>query len=128
MAQWKTMRIQIRSLALLIGLRIQHCCELQYRRQTQLGSHIAVAVAVAGSCGSNWTPSLGTSICCRCGPKKRKKKVEVYLIDNVSDDFQQSDSVLYIHTHTHMHIYINTCIYRERHVRTYTCILFQILF
>ena len=28
----------------------------------QLGSHIAVAVAVAGSCSSNLIPSLGTSI------------------------------------------------------------------
>ena len=26
------------------------------------------------SCSSNWTPSLGTSICCRCGPKRKKEK------------------------------------------------------
>ena len=35
----------------------------------QLGSHLAVAVV-----GADSTPSLGTSIWCRCGPKKTKKK------------------------------------------------------
>ena len=29
---------------------------------------------IAGSCSSDWTPSLGTSICCRYSPKKTKKK------------------------------------------------------
>ena len=28
----------------------------------------------AGSCSSNWTPNLGTSICRWCGPKKQKKR------------------------------------------------------
>ena len=32
------------SLALLSGLRIQHCCELWCRTQTWLGIHVAVAV------------------------------------------------------------------------------------
>ena len=40
----------------------------------RLASHIAVVVAVAGSYSSNSTPSLGTSICRGCGPKKTKKK------------------------------------------------------
>ena len=40
----------------------------------RLGSRIAVAVAVACSYSSDWTPILGTSICCTCGPKKTKKK------------------------------------------------------
>ena len=35
---------------------------------------MAVAVAVADSCSSDLIPSLGTSICHECGPKKRKKK------------------------------------------------------
>ena len=35
---------------------------------------VAVAMAVAGSCSSDLTPSLGTSICFKCGPKKQKKK------------------------------------------------------
>ena len=37
-----------------------------------LGFH--VASVVAGSCSSDLTPSLGTSICFECGPKKQKKK------------------------------------------------------
>ena len=35
-----------------------------------LGSGIAMAVAVAGNYSSDSTPSLGTSICRQCGPKK----------------------------------------------------------
>ena len=49
MAQWlmnlRTTRLQIRSLALLSGLRIQRCHELWCRLQMQLGSCIAVALA-----------------------------------------------------------------------------------
>ena len=37
---------------------------------------MAVAVVQAGSCGSHWTPNLGTSMCCGCGPKKTKKEGE----------------------------------------------------
>ena len=37
------------------------------------GSGIAMAVAVAGSCSSYSTPSLGTSICFECGPKIAKQ-------------------------------------------------------
>ena len=40
------------------------------RSKTWLRSGIAVAVVYAGSYSSNLTPSLGTSICCRYGPKK----------------------------------------------------------
>ena len=72
-----SMRMRIRSLALLSGLRIWYCQELWYRSQMWLRSCTAVAVAKAGSCSSNSTPSLGTSICCRCvspdhPPKKNK--------------------------------------------------------
>ena len=42
------------SLALLSGLRIQHYHEMWCRLQTQLRSHIAVAMAQAGSCSSNF--------------------------------------------------------------------------
>ena len=42
-------------------------------RSHELRPRIAVAVAWAGSCSSNSTPSLVTSICCRCSPKKTKK-------------------------------------------------------
>ena len=37
---------------------------------------VAVAVGEAGSRSSDWTPRLGTSIGCRCGPKKTKKRRE----------------------------------------------------
>ena len=40
----------------------------------QLGTCVAVAVVEAGSYSSHSTPSLGTSICHGCGPKKKKKK------------------------------------------------------
>ena len=66
-----TMRFQVQSLASFSGLRIQHCCELWCRSQTQPGS--GIAVAVASSYGSYSTPSLGTSICRGCSPKKDKK-------------------------------------------------------
>ena len=56
------------------GLRIQQCCELWCRSHLRLGPHLAVAVAYAGACSSNWTPSLGTSICHECSPKKTKEK------------------------------------------------------
>ena len=39
------MRLQVRSLASLSGLRIRHCRELWYRSQTQLRSRVAVALA-----------------------------------------------------------------------------------
>ena len=68
MVQWKriqlgTIRLRVRSLASLGGLRICRCRELWCRSQTQLGS-----------CSSHWTPSLGTSLCHECGPTKEKKK------------------------------------------------------
>ena len=78
-AQWKwiqlvTMRFWVRSLASFSGLGIQHYRELWCRLQTLLGSWVAVAVAVADSCSSNSTSSLGPSICHRCSPKKQKEK------------------------------------------------------
>ena len=66
--------MQVQSLASLSGLRIPRCCKLWCSLHTRLRSGIAVAVAQAGSCSSHWTPSLGTSICRQCGPKKQKKK------------------------------------------------------
>ena len=58
----------------LSGLRIQRCGETWCRSWNWLGSGTAVAVAQAGSFSSDSTPSLGSSICRRCGPKKQKKK------------------------------------------------------
>ena len=71
--QPETMRLPVKSLASLSGLRIQRCRELQCRLKTQLSFGVAVAVVQAGSCSSNQTPSLGSSICHGCGPKKQTK-------------------------------------------------------
>ena len=71
------MRTRVLSLALLSGLRIQRCSELWCRWQTWLlGSGVVVAVVQAGSYSSHSTPSLGTSICHRCGRLKKKKEEE----------------------------------------------------
>ena len=80
MAQWvKTptisVRMQVRSLALLKGLRIQHCCKLWPRSQKWLGSGVAVAVAVACSSSSNSTPSLGLSYAADAAVRRKKKKL-----------------------------------------------------
>ena len=89
-AQWKlirlgTVRLQVRSLALLSGLRIRHCCKLRCRSQMQLGSCIAVAVAQAGSCISHSTPSLGISICYGCNSKKQTRNSHLGAVVNECD-------------------------------------------
>ena len=67
------MRMQVWSLTSLSGSGIWHCRELCCRSQTQLGSHVAVAVVWPSSCSSDSAPSLGTSICHGCIPKKQKQ-------------------------------------------------------
>ena len=66
--------MQVRSLASFRGLRIWRCRELWCRSQARLGSRVAVALAEASSCSSDWTPGLGTSLCQGCRPKKTEKK------------------------------------------------------
>ena len=56
------------------GLRIQCCCEPWCRSQMQLRSCVAVAVVYDGSCSSNFTPRLGTSIKSKKRKKRRKEK------------------------------------------------------
>ena len=68
------MRLWIRSLASLSGLRIWTCCKQQYRSKMGLGSGITVVVVKASSYSSESTPSLGTYICHRCSPRKKKKR------------------------------------------------------
>ena len=58
----------------ILGSGIRRCRELGCRSQTRLRFCVAVAVAQAGSCSSDWTFSLGTSICHGCGPKKTKER------------------------------------------------------
>ena len=45
-----------------------------------LGSSLAVAVVQAGSCSSDSTPGLGTSICGGCSPKRPKGKKKVLFL------------------------------------------------
>ena len=73
------MKIWVPSLAPLSGLRIWCCRELWCRSQMRLRSRVAVAVVWACSYSSDSTPSLGISICCRCGPKKTKNKQKTVL-------------------------------------------------
>ena len=88
--QWLTNPTSIHedtgSIPVLSRLRIRHCCELWCRSQTWLGFRVAVAVVWAGSCSSNSTPSLRTSICHGCGPKnpkdeKRKNKQRKHIMN-----------------------------------------------
>ena len=65
------MRMQFQSQASVSGLRIQRCPALWCRSQMWLSS--GVALAVAGSCSSNSTLSLGISTCHGCSPKKTKE-------------------------------------------------------
>ena len=59
-------------------------------RQTQLRFSIAVAVVWASSYSSDSTPSLGTSISCGYGPKKKKQFKEIS--KNAMYDFVMSSS------------------------------------
>ena len=68
------MRLQVRSLASLGGLRIQHCCELWCGWQMWLKSLVALAVVLASGYSSGWTPSLGTSICAMGAALEKAKK------------------------------------------------------
>ena len=67
-------RTQVQSPASLSGLRIRPCPELWCGLQMWLGSGVAMAMVQSGSCSSDLTPSLGTSICCTCSSKKTEKK------------------------------------------------------
>ena len=68
-----TMWMWVRSLASFSEFEIRHCCELWCRSQMRLGSLLAVAVA-GWQLQLRFDPSLGTSTCHRCSPKKDKKK------------------------------------------------------
>ena len=74
--QLVSMRMWVRSLASLSGVRIWCCHKLQGRSRMRLRSPAAIAVAVvqAGGCSSDWTPSPGTPICPKCSSKKKKRK------------------------------------------------------
>ena len=68
-----SMRMHIRSLASLSGLRTWHCCELWYRSQTSSDPTL-LWLWCRPAAIADWTPSPGTSICHRCSLKKKKIK------------------------------------------------------
>ena len=68
--------MQVQSLASLGGLRIQCCRELWCRSQTWLSSGVAMVVVQAGSCSSDSSPSLGTSIATGVALKRQKNKTK----------------------------------------------------
>ena len=67
---------------LLSGLRIWHCHELRCRLQTWLSDPMLLWLwcrqAAAALILS--TPSLGTSTCCGCSPKKQKQTIKPKLL------------------------------------------------
>ena len=78
MVQWKqiqlgTMRLRVRSLASISGLRIQWRCELWYRSQTQLRSDVAVA-AVTLIRPLAWEVSYAAGAAQKREKKKKRKK------------------------------------------------------
>ena len=83
MAQWLTnstfgtMRLQVRSLALLSGLRIRHCCELWCRLQTPLDlaflwlCHRPVTTALIGPLA--WEPLYAMAVALEKAKRHTKK-------------------------------------------------------
>ena len=64
----------VQSLPLFSGLRIGRCHELWCRSQTDAAWILhCCGCGIGQRCSSYSTPSLGTSICHGCGPKKKKK-------------------------------------------------------
>ena len=67
------MRTKVQTLALLSGLRIQPCCKLWcVGLRHGLDPMLLWLWYSPGGYSSNSTPSLGTSICLRCGPKNTR--------------------------------------------------------
>ena len=94
------MRTEVQPLVFFSGLRIRCWQKLWYRSQVWLRFCVAVAVC------SDSTPSLRTSIGRRCGPKKKKKKIEN--LNNTINKLDLTDR----YTHTEREISAqqqNTC-------------------
>ena len=92
-----SMRIQVQSLASLSCWRIRHCCKLSCRSQAQFISCIAMTMVYSGSYSLDLTPSLRTSICCICGPKKTKpKKYRKRRLDINTKKFKFSQNAIFL--------------------------------
>ena len=69
------MRMQIRSLAWLSGLRTWCCCQCGLQTQLRTRVAVAVAVAVAGRCSSGSTPWYVNFDMPQVQPSKKKGRV-----------------------------------------------------
>ena len=79
----RSRRRVIQSLALLSGLMIQCCHELQYSLQMQLGSRVTVAVAEAYNCSSNLT--LTWELPLATGGNQKMKNMAIQHLCNTSN-------------------------------------------
>ena len=83
------MRMWIQSLALLSGLRIQHCRELWCRLQTEIGSQVAVLwlwcwpATTAPFRPLAWEPPYATGAALKKKRPKKKKQKPVFFIWNL---------------------------------------------
>ena len=66
------MRVRVKDRS---GLRIWHCHELWCKSQKVARMWCCSGYGVGSWLGAYLTPSLGTSMCCRCNPKKEKKNL-----------------------------------------------------
>ena len=70
----KPMRTQDRSLASIQWIKDLALLRAVVEVTDEAPICCSVAVVQVGGCSSNSTPSLGTSTCCECGPKKKKER------------------------------------------------------
>ena len=75
------MRLQVRPLAFLSGLRSQCCCELWCRLQTRLGSGIAVALGLPAAIAQirplAWEPAYAAGAALKKIKEKKKKTRQI---------------------------------------------------
>ena len=67
-----------------------------------LRSDVSVAVVQAGIYSSGLTPSLGTSMCCECRPKKQKIKIKT----NRAGKGAETSDPLWLSTNTRPGIWV----------------------
>ena len=105
--QLGTMRLWVRSLTSLSGLKIQRCPELWYKLQTWLRSGIAVALcrlAVTAQIGPlAWEPSFALGVALKW---QKTKYIYVYKIYVSVYIYICVCVCIYTHTHTHTHTLI----------------------